>query len=87
MVPLGLAGSVQIAAFEKTLGSLKNSETGNLAAGFERALDEVSDRSSAQPCGVRKGSYRCSECRKTIELLAVESRSCCCQALQRREFQ
>jgi hypothetical protein len=47
MVPLRLAGSAQIAAFEKTLGSLKNSETGNLAAGFERALDEVSDRSSA----------------------------------------
>lgn len=47
VVPLQLAASVQIAAFEKTLGSLKNSETASLAAGFERALDEVSDRSSA----------------------------------------
>lgn len=47
MVPLRLAGSVQFAAFEKTLGSLKNSATANLAAGFERALDEVSDRSGA----------------------------------------
>ncbi|MEE9320356.1 MAG: hypothetical protein V3U76_07925 [Granulosicoccus sp.] len=47
VVPLQLAAGAQFAAFEKALGRLKHAETGNLAAGIERALDEVSERSGA----------------------------------------